>query len=272
LVAESLTGLASNEAEIRITETVFLSSTKGLEANHLSPLVDCSQKQIQKILQKLSSQGELVCVNTEKRKYLHQFHCSRIANFFVKTLRIFHKKNPEKPGALGPDFYGKMSRIFAHQEILTVLNWAVKKSFLVQTDNAYHLPDFQGGLNEKQTLLKKTILDYLLEKVFQPPGVVNLTKELLLDQREVEKILKIGHREKWVIRAKDDLWYHPETMNKIKEKLMDYFSRHDKITVIEFKDLLGVSRKHAIGLLEYFDGLHLTRRIENHRILRLDKS
>jgi hypothetical protein len=64
-----------------------------------------------------------------------------------------------------------------------------------------------------------------------------------------------------------DIWYPPEVISQIKEKLLSHFSRNETLTVAEFKDLLNVSRKHAVGLLEYFDGLHLTRRIENHRIL-----
>ena len=271
-LTESLEGLASKEMEVRIAETVFLSGTKGVEAHHMPPLVDCGQKQIQKILSKLASQGELVCVNTDKKKFLHRFHCKRIAVFFVRTMHLFHQNNPEKQGASGSDFFGKMSRIYTHQEIISALKWAVKHSFLVKTNDVYHLPDFQGGLNEKQTLLKKTLLDYFRDKGFQPPGIVNLSKELSLNQKEVEKILKIGHREKWIVRANDDLWYHPEIFNEIKEKLVVYFSSNEKLTVIEFKDLLGISRKHAIGLLEYFDGLRLTRRIENYRISYLDGS
>ncbi|MBU3915220.1 SelB C-terminal domain-containing protein, partial [bacterium] len=267
---ESMTGLASQDSSVRIAETVFLSGTKGIAADDLPPLVNCNNKQITKTLQKLASQGELVCINTERKKYLSQFHCNRITGFFVRTLKIFHKKNPEKPGAFGPDFFGKMSKMYAQQEILTMLNWAVKQKSISKTENYYHLPGFQGGLNEKQSNLKTLILDFLAKHRYQPPGIVNLTKELSLDQKETEKVLRIGLTEKWIIRVKDDLWYHPDTINEIKEKLMAHYSQQETLTVAEFKDLLGVSRKHAVGLLEYFDGLHLTRRMENHRILRLD--
>lgn len=269
---ESLTGLATDDANVRILETVFLAGTKGVEANQLAPLVDFPNKTIQKTLQILSARGDIVTINTEKKKYLHHFHCQRIAGFFAKSLKLYHKKNPENVGAQGSDFFGKMGRMYVHQEVSNLLNWAVKQKTVTQTDNHYHLPDFQGGLNTKQKQLKGVILEFLLKKGFLPPGIVNLASELNEDQTEIEKLLKIGQMEKWIIRAKEDLWYHPDIMEQIKEKLFSHFAKNETLTVLEFKDLLGISRKHAIGLLEYFDGLHLTRRMENHRILRLDRT
>jgi len=264
---ESLKGLSSQDETKRILETVFLSGTKGIFANQMGPLVGCSQKVIQKSLQTLSSKGEIISINSEKKKYLHQFHNQRLAGFFVRNLALFHKKNPEKPGAQGSDFFGKMSLAFSHQEVISALNWAVKQDIIKLTDGAFHLPDFQGGLNEKQKKLKDGILNILKQSGFQPPGLVNLSKELAVDVKEIEKILKIGLSEKWIIKAKDDIWYPPDVIEELKKKLLQHFSNNETITVADFKDLLGVSRKHAVGLLEYFDGLHLTRRIENHRIL-----
>ncbi|NQU65416.1 MAG: selenocysteine-specific translation elongation factor [SAR324 cluster bacterium] len=271
-LTESLTGLATEDPNIRILETVFLASTKGVEADQLAPLVDFPNKTIQKTLQILSARGDIITINTEKKKYLHHFHCHRIAGFFAKNLKVYHKKYPENVGALGSDFFGKMGRMYIHQEVTNLLNWAVKQKMIAQTDNHYHLPDFQGGLNNKQKQLKRVILELLLRKGFLPPGIVNLARELEEEQSEIEKLLKIGLMEKWVVRAKEDIWYHPDIIEQIREKLFSHFAQNETLTVIEFKDLLGISRKHAIGLLEYFDGLHLTRRMENHRILRLDRT
>lgn len=269
---ESLAGLATDNVTTRILETVFLAGTKGADGDQLSPLVDVGSKTIQKELQKLSSQGEIICINPEKRKYLHQYHCQRIAGFFVNSLKIFHKKNPEKLGALGSDFFGKMSRLFIHQEITALLNWSVKQKIIAQTDSSYHQIGFQGGLNKKQKKLKEEILSILKHTGYQPPGIVNMAKELDIEPTDVEKMLKIGLMEKWVVKAKDDLWYHPDILEQAKKRLLEHFSNQETITVLEFKELLGLARKHAVGLLEYFDSLHLTRRVENHRILRLDSS
>jgi selenocysteine-specific elongation factor len=43
--------------------------------------------------------------------------------------------------------------------------------------------------------------------------------------------------------------------------------RGSTISVPEFKDMLGVSRKWAIPLLEHFDEIKLTRRVGDERAL-----
>ncbi len=268
---DSLSGLASENEESRILETVFLSGVTGVEGNQLPPLVNCGQKSIQRSLQKLSSIGEIICINTERKKYLHQFHCHRISRFFQKVLALFHQKFPEKLGAPGTDFMGKMSRFYSLTEILSLLNWSVKQEILLKRNDYYHLPGFKGGLDKKQTINRDKILGVLQREPKAPPGVVNMADELDLSKKDLLKLLKIGQSQKWVVKVNEDLWYLPETIEGIKKLTLDFFAKQDTITVLEFKGLFGFSRKHAIGLLEYFDGLHFTRRVENHRILRVDQ-
>ncbi|KRT75738.1 MAG: selenocysteine-specific translation elongation factor, selenocysteine-specific elongation factor, partial [Armatimonadetes bacterium CSP1-3] len=40
-----------------------------------------------------------------------------------------------------------------------------------------------------------------------------------------------------------------------------------EITVAQLRDTLGTSRKFALALLEYFDGIRLTRRVGDRRVL-----
>ena len=269
---ESLSGLASGYDEVRILETVFLSGVNGITIDQLPPLVNCTQKMIQRSMQKLSSTGEIVCIDTEKKRYLHQYHCQRISRFFSRALALFHQKCPEKRGAPGTDFLGKMKRMYNLPEILALLNWAVKQGTLEKKEGHFRLPGFQGGLDKQQKILKEKILSLLQKNRVSPPGVINMSEALGVDKKILEKILKIGLSEKWIVKVKDDLWYLPEAVDEVKKILLDFFSERDRITVLDFKELLGISRKHAIGLLEYFDGRHLTRRVGNHRILRLEHS
>ena len=48
--------------------------------------------------------------------------------------------------------------------------------------------------------------------------------------------------------------------------LRKHFKNQPVVTVIDFKELLDISRKHAVELLEYFDSQHLTIRQENQRV------
>ncbi|AIS52898.1 elongation factor SelB [Thermoanaerobacter kivui] len=49
--------------------------------------------------------------------------------------------------------------------------------------------------------------------------------------------------------------------------LVEYLKQHGEITLGIYRDLLKTSRKYAMSILEYFDSIKLTKRIDNVRIL-----
>ena len=71
-----------------------------------------------------------------------------------------------------------------------------------------------------------------------------------------------------LVRVKDDLYYTPGTLAHIETTLRGYLKEHEKITVVDFKDLVGLTRKHAVDLLEHFDAAKVTIRLDNERVLR----
>ena len=51
-----------------------------------------------------------------------------------------------------------------------------------------------------------------------------------------------------------------EFFQEIIDKLMKHLDENEKVTVAEFRDLIGFSRKNAIAILEYLDREKFTRR------------
>ena len=70
-----------------------------------------------------------------------------------------------------------------------------------------------------------------------------------------------------LIKIKDDLYLHREAYEQAKALLLTHLTRHRSISVPTFKDLLGVTRKHAIPFLEHFDQVKITRRAGDERVL-----
>jgi selenocysteine-specific elongation factor len=54
----------------------------------------------------------------------------------------------------------------------------------------------------------------------------------------------------------------------LREKLISFLSTRGEITVPEFKEMTGLTRKHLIPLLEYFDLTRVTLRVGDKRVLR----
>jgi len=71
-----------------------------------------------------------------------------------------------------------------------------------------------------------------------------------------------------LVRLKGDLFYHHEILERIEHELRTYLEAKSEITAAEFRDLLQISRKYAIPLLEHFDNQRMTMRIGDKRVLR----
>ena len=67
---------------------------------------------------------------------------------------------------------------------------------------------------------------------------------------------------------KDGLVFHRANLQEAQARLEGHLRGKKEITAAEFRDLLGITRKHAIPLLEYFDTARVTLRVGDKRVLR----
>lgn len=65
--------------------------------------------------------------------------------------------------------------------------------------------------------------------------------------------------------------YRGSQIEQIHRKVEEFIDRNGRMTMAEFRDLLGTSRKYAVPLLEWFDGRGITVRSGDYRMLRARK-
>jgi selenocysteine-specific elongation factor len=70
------------------------------------------------------------------------------------------------------------------------------------------------------------------------------------------------------VRVKESLYFHADSLASIQARLVDLLRERKEIGPGDIKDLLGISRKYAIPLLEHFDSRGVTRRVGERRVLR----
>ncbi len=74
--------------------------------------------------------------------------------------------------------------------------------------------------------------------------------------------------EGFLLKVKEDLYFHAEAVNELKKRLIDYLKSHGEMTTPQFKEIALVSRKYLIPLIEYFDSTNVTLRVGDSRKLR----
>ncbi|MBF0276842.1 MAG: selenocysteine-specific translation elongation factor [SAR324 cluster bacterium] len=265
---ERLNVLRGDDQQSAAEQVIYLQSTRGVLLREFTVRTGLSEKQANKIVQDLASQRIVFCVDPSEKRYLHVDHVARIGEFICRVIRAFHQKFPEREGMTKAELSGKLSLLFkTEKEVDHLLKYLVKTNVLEDNEQYYLLPGHRKSFSEdKQQLLEKC-LSVVREGGFQPPRRTHLFEQCGLDGKEGVAILKLAIHNNLLIRITEDLYYTPEQLADIESRIRNHFDSQTELTVIEFKDLLQITRKHAVELLEYFDGKHMTRREDNHRIL-----
>ncbi|RJP75427.1 MAG: selenocysteine-specific translation elongation factor [Candidatus Abyssobacteria bacterium SURF_17] len=111
-----------------------------------------------------------------------------------------------------------------------------------------------------------------LEQIYREAGVSPPTfsqAEELVDQTSgARKMLSLLIEEGILTKIGPTLAYHRDVLESAVKKVTEHFGKAEKLGVGDLKDILGVSRKHAVPLLEYFDKIGLTTRVGDYRVLK----
>ncbi|MCC7174895.1 MAG: selenocysteine-specific translation elongation factor [Bryobacterales bacterium] len=178
------------------------------------------------------------------------------------ALDAFHRANPLLPGMPKEELRGKVlpdSPPFLLDALLS------RAPGVVSDGDTVRLASHRVVLKQDEDRALEAI-----EKAFEDAGLkVPFVAEVLaksgVEQARARSLLQILLRQKRLIRVTGDLIFHPAAI----QALRDMLARHkgQRLSVPDFKDWTGVSRKYAIPLLEYLDRERVTRREGDQRVV-----
>jgi selenocysteine-specific elongation factor len=112
-------------------------------------------------------------------------------------------------------------------------------------------------------------LEKLLEQAgFAVPRLSEVLPRLPVDASRGMHLVQWLIRQGTLVRISEELVLHRSAITRLRALLADYRRRRgERISVPAFKELIGLTRKHAIPLLEYLDREKITRRVGDERII-----
>ena len=183
----------------------------------------------------------------------------------IAALETFHKANPLVAGISKEELREKLRLSQSVLEAVLAQLVAEKKAEI--TGEQVRLAGRGVELKDDEAKAKAQI-----EKAFADAGLkVPLMKEVLaklpVDSARAHKLVTLLLRDRVLVKLADDLVFHQSALQGLRQTMAQYKTTSDKIDVGKFKDLIGVTRKYAIPLLEYLDQQRVTRRVGDERII-----
>ncbi|MCX5885499.1 MAG: selenocysteine-specific translation elongation factor [Proteobacteria bacterium] len=267
-VLESLRIIQSQNIEKIIEIYLLESKFNGKSIQELGARLGVHPKDLSPILQKMVEKRSIILFDHDTFKAISRSHYEGLKRVTLKELKGYHESNPLKKGILKEELKSKLPRVVdakLYNHLITCLSQ--EGSIQMEKDKLW-LSGYAPLLEGRQKEMRERIVKIYEESGLQPPTVKDLVSQLSGKEDEVKNILGLLTGEGTLIKVKEDLFFHEQAINRLKDQLMVSLKSKGEIDAPQFKELSQVSRKYAIPLLEYFDSIKLTVRVGDKRILR----
>ena len=260
-----LTLLAEGGPEDVVEEHVRQVQTAGARLAALSGRVPFGPERLTAVLGTLQASGRILGV--ERDWFLHPESAEHVRSQALAALTEFHRANPLKPGMSREELRRRAGdtdeRIFAH------LLGRLDADGLVHSErDKVRLASHEVQLSPAQQRVVDQVETDFLRTGAAPPSPEEALSRAGVTGDEEHELFQLLVEGKRLVRIKESLFFHTQALDTIQEKLIALLRERKDIGPADIKDLLGISRKYAIPLLEYFDGRRVTMRVGERRVLR----
>ena len=157
-------------------------------------------------------------------------------------------------------------RIQESKKADVLLNEMIKRGITVTIGSAIAAAGFNAEYSHEIKGMLKEIEDTYLMAGYEIPAtddVINKFKDKKLAKQIVNDLVKKGA----LVKINPGAMIHRDNWEKAMGLLKKYFEDHPTISLGDYRDLLGTSRKYAVLFLEYCDQQKITRKQDDVRIL-----
>jgi selenocysteine-specific elongation factor len=264
--ARTIKRLKAPEADSVVAYLLERSGTQGLTRKELEQRTPLGPEAFEALLGELTRDGQVVALDGGAR-LLNAEPFREAAEKLLKALEEYHLAYPLKAGATRSEVRSMLAepddRVL--QSLIQRLvedGRAVAEGTLVRL--AGHIVTLEADQAERREAL---------EEAARRAGIQSTTVEELLSTAGLApkaggELIQLLVDEGTLVRLKNKHLFHNQALEDARLKLVAHLEENERVSPAQFRDLLGVTRKVAIPLLEYFDAQRLTLRVGDDRVLR----
>ena len=183
------------------------------------------------------------------------------------VLAAFHGREPLKAGMPREELRAKAFGSAAPAAFERVLADLAAAGRIRLLSEAVALLSHQVTLTAGESEVRKALEDASREAGLAGVEAKALAARCATDPRVVDRIGRVLVNEKVLDRVGEGLLVHREHLDALKQDVRRRFPPGSKLEVGAFKEMIGLSRKHVIPLLEYLDRERVTRRVGAERVV-----
>ncbi|WP_151993754.1 selenocysteine-specific translation elongation factor [Buttiauxella massiliensis] len=183
----------------------------------------------------------------------------------LDTLERYHQQHDDQPGP-GRERLRRMALPSEDEPLVLALIEKMRQEGLLASRQGWlHLPHHKPGFSAEQLAVWEKI-DALFGD--DPWWVRDLARETQQDEQVVRQLLRFAAQLGLVTAILKDRYYRNDRIQTFANLIRELDQTQGATSAADFRDSLGVGRKLAVQILEYFDRIGFTRRRGNDHLLR----
>lgn len=256
---------AIDSAQNAILTALHAAGVEGLDLSRIAFAANLREEMASDVLAQLLRANAVLPV-ARPRAYVTREHAEPLLGHILAHLQ---EREAREPWALGVTALA-LSRALAlpEQLLLRLLAAFVEEGRIARRAGYFATPQHRAAFTPEQNACFAALLDGDPAQPFVPAVAEAVFSILKVSRvpglaRAFDTLIATGG----VVKVGDDL-YRAEQIAQIRGRVEAFLRVEGRMTVAQCRDLLGVTRKYAVPLLEWFDARGITMRDGDRRFLR----
>lgn len=265
-VGKLLRRLEGGSLKDRVVVLTEASGTRGANEEYLRHRTFASTKHLRSTAKSLADAGRLLVAQEAPLIVLDPKVLGPLEETIIETVRRQHAKHPLEPGLPKSTVTATLPRHLPEVILDVLIDRLVTGQRLSGSRTVLALPEHNVMLSESQEEIRAALMKLYKEARWSPPSIGDAWKRIGVARADGDPIFQLLLRQGELIRLRGELIFSAARLDALIDEVRDRYEPGVMFGVADFKGWTGLSRKHAIPLLEHLDQQRVTRRQGDQRI------
>ncbi len=218
--------------------------------------------QVEQVAKPMLAEGRLLRIG---EKFLHPPAIEALKIAVTDSAREFHEENPLVAGISKEELretFRAAPDVFAW-----VLENLVRDKKLEVTGEQVRLAGRGVQMKDEEVEAKQVIEQAFVSAGLKVPLLKDVLAGVKVDKTRAQKIVTLLLRDKVLVKISEDLVFHHTALERLKHAVAQRKAQSPRLDVGQFKEMIGLTRKYAVPLLEWLDRERVTKRVGDERII-----
>ena len=199
---------------------------------------------------------------------LHISFINEIGKRAQNILEKYHKTNPLHAGMAVKELCGRLLPRNTQAVAEEVIEQAAKRGFVKKNGQDVAHINFKATATDGHKKIRENVMNIYNKAGFLSPDADEVAAKFIKEKRDFLQVFQALIKSGELVALTPKMHCNTENYNKALDVFTNLASKTAEVTLADFRDAIGASRKYAMAYLEHFDKKGITEKLGEGRILK----